>query len=590
MQKITPEQIRRWRELPDPARPQKALRNPLLKDYLQELEAHGRYLAQEPAKQLTYELYALYFQTGNRLLYEEAYFDRRSRLATFGLLSWLYGRGEDLSRLTQVIWEVCGEYTWSLPAHVHGALETDNYTVDLFAAETAVCLTEILHYVGGKLPEEVRLRACAEIDRRVLVHFEQATDPFPFELMKNNWCAVCAGSIGMCALYRVDEPQRLSRILNRVGDTLARFLDSFEEDGACLEGLSYWTYGVSYFTAFCELLLRKSGGTLDWTDMEKFRRIAAFQQKCYFCGGRTLSFSDADTRERYRLGLTSYLCGKYAEVSMPPAKCRASYREDSCYRWVILFRDLIWSAERMQCRPEIGMERLPQAGWWLVHDAAVGIAVKGGNNAEPHNHNDIGHFLLYQEGEELFADLGAGEYTREYFQEETRYQIFCNQSFGHSVPLIGGKGQEPGREHAAAGLRYIENGVQMDLAGAYDKGTVQKLLRTFVYQDHKLTMTDQFRFDTAPSSLAERLITRGTVLAEPGRLIFISGRQRAALIYPSQELEARIYVIAHSNHQGRTEQVTAADLFFKKISRQMECRLEIRLFVSEEEGDDNGCN
>ena len=77
------------------------------------------------------------------------------------------------------------------------------YTVDLFASETAVCLCEMLHYLGRRLPELVVQRAYREVDQRVLLHYEQSQEPFPFEKMENNWCAVCAGSIGMCALYRL---------------------------------------------------------------------------------------------------------------------------------------------------------------------------------------------------------------------------------------------------------------------------------------------------------------------------------------------------------------------------------------------------
>lgn len=576
MKTVSAQEIRRWRELPDPADPAVTLKNPLLKEYLRELEEHGKRLEKEPTEELSYALFSLYFKTGNRLSYEAEYFHRRSRLVTYGLIAWLYGREEDLDRLAEVIWEVCGEYTWALPAHVHGGLESGQYTVDLFASETAVCLCEMLHYLGRRLPELVVQRAYREVDQRVLLHYEQSQEPFPFEKMENNWCAVCAGSIGMCALYRIEDAERLSGILNRAGKTLDRFLDSFKEDGACLEGLSYWTYGVSFFVSFCELLWRKSGGTLDWMSSQKFHQIAKFQQKCYFDEGRTLSFSDGDTRERYRRGLTSYLCGRYADVTAPEGQCQASYREDSCYRWVTLFRDLIWSGREIRSSSRAScFECLPDAGWWLVHDRKTGIAAKAGCNGEPHNHNDVGHFLLYRGGEELLADLGAGEYTREYFQENTRYQVFCNQSFSHSVPIVNGKGQLAGGEYGARDVEFLKDGIRMDLAQAYEKETVRKLLRTFHYKQGRLIVSDEFIFDMIPETLAERFVTRGRITQEPGRLIFENGRERAVLHYPQEELSAVVTSIPHSNHQGRTELVTAADLIFKNCKIQMKCCLEI---------------
>jgi len=42
--------------------------------------------------------------------------------------------------------------------------------------------------------------------------------------MRNNWCAVCAGSVGASALYLVRDEARLEAILARTLPTLERFL------------------------------------------------------------------------------------------------------------------------------------------------------------------------------------------------------------------------------------------------------------------------------------------------------------------------------------------------------------------------------
>ena len=68
---------------------------------------------------------------------------------------------------------------------------------------------------------------------------------------------------------------------------------------------------------------------------------------------------------------------------------------------------------------------------WKASDA---FAIKGGNNGEPHNHNDVGSFLYFIGEEEIISDLGAGEYTKAYFGPE-RYSVLCCSSRGHSVPI-----------------------------------------------------------------------------------------------------------------------------------------------------------
>ena len=75
-------------------------------------------------------------------------------------------------------------------------------------------------------------------------------------------------------------------------------------------------------------------------------------------------------------------------------------------------------------------------------------------HGEPHNHNDVGSFLYYIGDEEIISDLGAGEYTKKYFGPE-RYEILCNSSRGHSVPVIEGKYQCAGREYGAESFRGV---------------------------------------------------------------------------------------------------------------------------------------
>lgn len=60
----------------------------------------------------------------------------------------------------------------------------------------------------------------------------------------NNWNAVCCGSIGCAAIYLMqDEPELLKPLLDRIVCSLDSYIAGFSEDGACMEGLGYFTYG-----------------------------------------------------------------------------------------------------------------------------------------------------------------------------------------------------------------------------------------------------------------------------------------------------------------------------------------------------------
>ena len=93
---------------------------------------------------LRYSDFKLYWVTGDRGVYERTYFSRRKAMDCAALLSLIYPEEEKyLIKLMDVIYAICDEYTWCLPAH-QGQLEpNNNVRIDLFASETGFALSEI---------------------------------------------------------------------------------------------------------------------------------------------------------------------------------------------------------------------------------------------------------------------------------------------------------------------------------------------------------------------------------------------------------------------------------------------------------------
>ena len=136
------------------------------KEYLQkfwaDIERAGDELRNQPMPELREEDFFLFKKTGNRLIYEGEYFGRRKYLTVFGILSEFEGKEEDLKMLSQVLDAICTEKFWALPAHVDfDAL--DEKTIDLFAAETAQSLLEIVDILGDKLPLQIVERVVGEV-------------------------------------------------------------------------------------------------------------------------------------------------------------------------------------------------------------------------------------------------------------------------------------------------------------------------------------------------------------------------------------------------------------------------------------------
>ena len=134
---------------------------------------------------------------------------------------------------------------------------------------------------------------------------------------------------------------------------------------------------------------------------------------------------------------------------------------------------------------------LPDLQVWAGRRGGLFCAMKGGHNAENHNHNDVGAFLLYADGEPAVVDVGNMVYTAKTFGPE-RYTLFNTRSKNHNLPLIGQSEQAAGRAHCARDVRFLEGGMELDIAAAYPKEAgVLRLRRRCALAGDALTLTDE---------------------------------------------------------------------------------------------------
>lgn len=559
----------------------------------EEIGSEGERLLREELPELSYGLFSIFEDTGSRLEYERVYFERRRRLNTFALLclstpdSKLYE-----SHLHETIWSICREYSWCLPAHL-GENDDPVQSIDLFSAETGFTLAEIALLLGERLPKRLRHLIEGEVNRRVLGPF-LAGGGYSWETATHNWSAVCAGSVGATALLMELKKEALTDVLLRVQASLEWYLRGIGDDGACLEGLGYWNYGFGYFVYFADLLRSRTRGELDWFARRKVRRIASFPQKCYLGGRAVANFSDSLPTHPIQVGLSHKLAEYYPELELPPSDLRADYRDDHCSRWAPALRNLIWRNPAV-----IGGKRewdsaacyMPDAQWLISRYRSAagmfGFAAKGGHNGEPHNHNDLGHFMLLADGVALVADLGCGEYTADYFGAD-RYMYACNGSQGHAVSVIDGHGQEAGEERAAALLEAstgeAEDRFRLELAGAYPRVSAPKsYIRSFAWHKSELPvleMEDLFHFSQPPESLVERIVTLAppaidqaqgvVILSPPKREAGADSARRLRLRYDPSLLSACAEERSYRDHFGRDSVWYALDFHVEHLREEIQ--------------------
>ncbi len=100
------------------------------------------------------------------------------------------------------------------------------------------------------------------------------------------------------------------------------------------------------------------------------------------------------------------------------------------------------------------------------------LAAQGGHNAESHNHNDVGNFIVFSNGAPAIIDVGVEAYTAKTFSPQ-RYEIWTMQSAYHNCPTIDGVMQAAGRQYAASDVACRSTDAmaefRLDLANAYPK-------------------------------------------------------------------------------------------------------------------------
>lgn len=557
-------------------------------DFKAEYERDTLWLAQELRGQkmpeLTEELFSEFERNGNRLRYEAAYFGRRKFLSVLGLVCVMKRRTEDLKKLEEILLEICGEECWALPAHVDRSQNPDwRITIDLFASETAQTLAQLVTLLKDELSKPVAELVKGEVEARVLAPFMASRAPYSgWERSGNNWNAVCCGNIGSAGLFLLDEEAERRALAERLALALTYYLKGFGDDGACEEGLGYWAYGLTYYVLFARQL-REAYPDMDIMAGEKVEAIACFQQKCYFGWGRTISFSDGNCFEPYPMGLTCSLAYEIDSVRFPSPEFARRLGQDDCWRWIGIYWDWYWTDRYLKAvreenesaqeggkdslregRPglpkavaECGDEVFPDVQWAVFRGACQSAAaVKGGHNAESHNHNDVGSFFYLADGEAFLDDLGCGEYTKDYFSDR-RYTIFCNRGESHNIPLIDGCDQCAGREYRAESFAVPQKGTAViRFEAAYGKPYLKLMERRIHLEEAtgELTVTDVAEADKAVD-LKENLVTRLPVTVADGQIVIHGERRRARIVPQGVQGEIKQKEVRHINHQGEPEQV-----------------------------------
>ncbi len=479
------------------------------------------------------KLYLEFSQNGNRSNYQRLRGQRHNRIGLLALAECVEDEGRFVPELEKTILSIAAERSWVLPAHDRNL---KNYhgrqaSVDLASSATAWQLATADYWLGDRLRPEVRLRIHEELKRRIFDPFEGSLGgtlerriPRHWWITgRNNWNSVCLAGVVGAAVSVLDSPEQRAYYLAAAEKYIGYYLEGFGDDGYCSEGVAYWNYGFGHFLFLAETVRQQTDGRLDLYRLPKVDSIARYGRDIELVKGIAPPFADCSPGSRPS-ALYLAIASRRLEFGWPEAaRLESMVKSGASPIPLGLFAFPDSSAKKQPATTPL--PPLPPVNWFPdsqvllarpvgLPEGSLAVAMKAGHNAELHNHNDVGSFLVARAGKTPLVDPGGEIYSRRTFSSK-RYESGVLNSFGHPVPRVAGQLQAKGRAAAAKILQtdFTPERVtfRIDLTDAYPVESLARLTRSFVYErtgHGRLTVTDQVELKK-PEAFETALITFG---------------------------------------------------------------------------------
>ena len=485
---------------------------------------------EQPIPQLPLSLFREFHTIGNRSNYEASFFKRRDMMTALAVAEGLEGKGRFTDKLADVVWAVLEESTWVIPAHLYtypyqrydGVCpvigEETLHGIDLFSATTASSLCFVKRFAAEALngiSKTIMQRVEHEINQRIIKPYLQCPFWWTGESGNkiNNWAPWVTGNIlYVCSTFVKDMAIR-ERIMTKAIGTVDNFVNGYAPDGGCDEGPSYWSAAGAALFDCLELIEDLSGGKLTVYGNELIKNIGDYIYKVNIHDNYFVNFADCGpkvTPSAPMLIRFGKKCGSPFLVAF--GKRMAKYpslgiSHGQGYRGLKnLYEDIPTFEEcdmpTVSSLPDLGVMTARECA-----DSAKGLflAAKGGTNAESHNHNDVGNFIVYRDGAPVIIDVGVGTYTKQTFSPQ-RYELWFMQSGYHNLPSFDGVDQHNGRQYAAKDQVIDEESRTLcaDITDAYlPEAGIEHYKRSVSLGDGCVTVKESFAYKTEGKHLTD---------------------------------------------------------------------------------------
>lgn len=497
-----------------------------------------------------------YERNGNRKNYQDISFERRNALSALVMAEMLEGKNRFLDDIINLVWAICEETYWGIPAHVNlqetgsGLPDVETPSVDLFAAETGALLAWTDYMIGDKFDAVnpfIRKRIYYETNRKIHEPYLK-TKAYRYmgynksQRRPNNWNPWINSNVMASALLLEKDKVKRAEIIYKTFEVLDNYLNPHPADGGCDEGPSYWgRAGASVYDCL-SLADLATGHKLNHFNDPLIVNLGTYVYKAYIGNGYFLNFADAGMKANHSPVLL-YQYGK--AINSPTMMEMAAYiGEENDLRNSEFKGSLGRAIPGLYYVSEVLKQtaKEPLVGnFWLPDIQVMGgrdkegsteglyLAAKGGHNEESHNHNDIGNFVVFADGEPAIIDIGVETYTRETFGPN-RYDIWTMNSAHHNLlPTVNGTMQQNGMEFKATNVKYKTTAKKitfsLDISSSYpDSAGIRSWYKNFIYTKGKsIVLEENYLLTKNEKEIQSYLMTcRKPELKEDGTIILPS--------------------------------------------------------------------
>jgi len=499
-------------------------------------------LLKQPIPELTDDHYLDFSKTGSRQAWQHVSGQRHDRMRTLVLAECLENKGRFLPPIEAVVRELCKERTWVMPAHDRQLENFKGRTIDIDLGSSMLGweLATADYLLADRLPDEVRRLIRENVRRRIF-------DPYR-DMVRgkrhanwwitgtNNWNAVCLAGVTGAALTLLDSREERAFFVVAAEEYSKHFLEGFTPDGYCSEGVGYWVYGFGYYLLLSEAVWQATGGKVDMLANPKVAAIARYGHGIEIINGVYPAFADCSVNVHISSAMMAFIDRRFG-LAQPPGDTMI---ESTGTLYSAMMYSFPNSAKQATPAPKAPWKQdvrtwFDQGGILICRPAegsssSFAVALKGGHNAEHHNHNDVGSYVVVVGKQAVLLDPGSEVYTARTFSNK-RYESTVLNSFGHPVPVVAGQLQQTGRKAEGKVLKTDftpeADTLVLDIASAYAVKELKSLRRTFVYSRNgagSLTVTDEVVFAT-PKEFETALVTFGRWKQLDAKLLEVSDHE-----------------------------------------------------------------